>query len=74
MINIVRSAEWYEWHTFNANLAEQYGVEKACILENLNKFNKEIHKSFSDVFPYIKKEALFKHIDELLEMGLLNRA
>ena len=70
-LKIIRSPEWYKWHIVNTEHIEKYGIEKACILANIDKADEFNFDEKYKLFPYVKKELFYKYLEELLNEGVL---
>jgi len=70
-IEIIRAPYFYKYHVIYTEDVLAYGMEKACILGNIDKFDKKIHKEYHDLFPYIEKDKFYNHLNELIEYGKL---
>lgn len=68
---IVRSPEYFQYHVFDTAHALKFGLEKACILENISKLESAESPKIEVLFSYIPKDRLFQLIRELIEAGHL---
>jgi hypothetical protein len=61
-------------HSFDIDCAKKYGVEKACILSNIYKWNKYFvdRKELHILFPYIEKNHFENLLTSLIKEGLLS--
>lgn len=70
-MTIIRSEEFFKYHNFNADDATEMGLEKACILWNIENFKSSGFSSFEELFPYIESKKLRKFIKQLIKEGKL---
>jgi hypothetical protein len=68
-IRIVKSEDWYDVHTFSVDFVKKYGLEKACVIANLEKIRKG--QKWSEAFPYIQEKRFNEILDELVEEGII---
>ena len=54
---------------FTVDLAKKIGLEKACIIENINDAKDKSFSGLNQHFPYIHPETLKKLIVELIASG-----
>ncbi len=58
-----------DWHGFSPEIAKVIGLEKACIIANIDDARNKTMKGLIDHFRYIPKEKLESIINELIESG-----
>ena len=68
-MKIIRSHEFFGWHLFSAEEAVEFGLEKACVLNNISNFKSSGFSSFEEFFPYIESKKLRKILKELIKEG-----
>lgn len=71
--HIKRRDEWYTYHLICTEDVKEHGLEKSCILGNLDKIKPD-QESYDDLyknFPYIKKDKFYKLLEELEKSGLI---
>lgn len=68
---VIRTADYYNYHVINTEDAVRFGIEKAAILGNVDKFSKKEKCLWHLCFPYISSRDFYDHIKELIEEGHL---
>ncbi len=68
---IVRSKEYFEHHTINAEDVLKYGIKKACILGNIDKCAHLQEDQYHTAFPYMDKEEFWDLLQDLINENLL---
>jgi DNA-binding PadR family transcriptional regulator len=69
---IHRSPEFYKYHVVNSDDVLKHGMEKACILGNLDKLFYEDRENFHEHFAYIEQKRFYKLLDKLIEDGYIS--
>lgn len=69
-MTIIRSEEFYKYHTFSTEDVLKYGMEKASILGNITNVSVRF-ENLHEGFPYFEKEKFYRLLDELKKEGLL---
>lgn len=68
---VIRDPAFYKFHQMNSEDAVEFGILKALILGNLDKFDRGVHRHLHEAFPYIAVECFYELLNELLELGVL---
>lgn len=69
---IIRDEEYYKNHLIYTDDVIKYGLEKACILGNIEKGMQMPYEEIYKLFPYLEKEKFYKFLEELIECGALH--
>jgi hypothetical protein len=56
---------------YTVNNAKKYGLEKAIIMNTLNKLRKFKMNEVSKYFPEFEPEQVQKHLEELKDLGII---
>jgi len=70
-MGIVYSDQRKKHHEIDVDDVMKYGIEKACILANIHLFKDLINEHKYKGFPYMDSVEFYRHVNELLEKGLL---
>jgi hypothetical protein len=68
---IKRSEQYYKMHIINTEDVISHGMEKACILGNIDKYGHEDLKTLHERFPYIDKFVFYSSLHELVKDELV---
>ncbi len=70
-ITVIKASK--DWHNFSCEVAKVIGIEKACILANIDDSRIKTMKGLIDHFVYIPPERLEILINELIQAGDLEK-
>jgi hypothetical protein len=70
-MTIERRPEYDRIHCIDTEDVILYGMEKACILSNINRYPNTQKENLHEKFKYIPKEDFYRHLEELQEMELV---
>ena len=70
-MSIERSDEDHKYHIIKTEDVLKYGMQKACILGNLDKIRINPKHRWHENFPYIQEEEFYKLLNDLIDSGVL---
>jgi len=70
-VKIIRSDEYIKYHTISSDDVIKYGMEKACILGNIDRCSDLKRLEYHTVFPYIEIKRFYSLLNEMLKEGIL---
>lgn len=70
-IRIIRSKEYFNFQTFQIDLAKEVGLEKAIIIYSLIDRKAKKDENIHERFPYLIEKKVYKYLREIIKDGIL---